>query len=477
MRRVNPLLLTLPLVAIAPASAKKAKSTKEVSKSRPNIIVIMTDDQGYQDLGCYGSPQINTPVVDKMATEGLRLTDFYQSSSVSSASRAGLLTGRFNTRNGVPNVYFPTEGGMPSSEITIAEELKKCGYATACIGKWHLGDAPEFMPLNQGFDEFFGIPYSNDMYITPNVPLAKDIVFGFGYNLEKTQQDIATVKQGRKAAVPLRNTIPLVDGGEIVEYPTDQTAITKRLFDRAIDFVKRSKQSDTPFFTYITPTMPHVPLYASSQFKGKSKRGLYGDCVEEIDWNIGRLLETLEKEGLDENTIVIYTSDNGPWTQKKEEGGSAAPLRGGKYMVYDGGVRVPFVIRWSGVIPAGVVSDAVVTSFDLLPTFVHYAGGETPTQRLDGENISKFFEDPNNRDGLDEYVYIRRGVVRGVRKGDWVYLPYAGAQNFNKAKSQPELFNIKKDVGEKKNVIGANPEKLAELKALYESYVTESKLK
>ncbi len=457
------LLLALPLMAV------------QAHAAQPNVIIIMADDQGYQDLGCYGSPLIKTPAIDKMATEGLRLTDFYQSSSVSSASRAGLLTGRFNTHNGVPNVYYPTEGGMPPEEITIAEGLKQRGYATACVGKWHLGDAPEFMPMNQGFDEFYGIPYSNDMYITPYVKISEDVLFRDSCTLEMAQYHQSLAAKSRKAAFSnnLRNLVPLVDHNEIVEYPCDQTTLTRRYFDRAIDFVKRSKGK--PFFAYITPAMPHTPLYASEQFKGKSARGLYGDCIEELDWNVGRLLEALEAEGIAENTIVIYTSDNGPWLQRKGDGGSADPLRGGKFTVYDGGVRVPCIIKWPAVIGKGVVSDAVVTSLDLFPTLMHYAGGAAPTHKLDGQNISTFLENPKRIKGLDEYVYIRQGQVRGVRKGDWVYLPYSGAAA--KKEEQPELFNLKADISEQKNLIDKNPKVLKELKALYKKHVADSKIK
>ncbi len=456
------LLLTLPLVA-TPALAKK-------SPSQPNIIVIMSDDQGYEDLGCYGSPLIKTPAIDKMASEGLRLTDFYQSSSVSSASRAGLLTGRNNAINGVPGVYFPNEGGMPESEITIAEVLKTKGYATGCFGKWHLGDDIKYLPLNQGFDEYMGIPYSNDMYISPRIPLSKDIVINNGYTLDTVQLH-QKYAQKRNTAYKnqLRNISPLVEGNEIVEYPVDQRTLSRRYIDRTIEFAKKNHEAGKPFFAYVTPAMPHTPLFASDQFKGKSERGLYGDCIEELDWNIGRLLDALDREGLSENTIVIFTSDNGPWLQRKEEGGSAAPLRSGKYSVYEGGVRVPCIIRWRGIIPEGTVSDAVVRSFDFLPTFAHYGGCKALKHTIDGQNIAKFLENPTKTKGLDEYVYIRNGEVRGVRKGDWIYLPYTG--NAAKKEDRPELFNVKADISESNNIINSSPDKLAELKVLFDKYV------
>ncbi len=456
------LLITLPLVACS--------STLVAKQKQPNIIVIMADDQGYQDIGCYGSPLIKTPVLDNMAAEGLRLTDFYQTSSVSSASRAGLLTGVLNTRNGVPKVFWPNESGMPSEQITVAEILKGLGYATTCIGKWHLGDTKGNMPTDQGFDEFYGIPFSNDMWISPTHELSEKTIFGEGWDLERAKADQEAARKSSNAArkAGLLHKIPLVDGGDIIEYPVDQSTLTRKYFDRAIEFIEKSAKSNTPFFTYITPSMPHIPLFASEQFKGKSARGLYGDCIEEIDWNVGRLLESLEKAGLSENTIVIYTSDNGPWLQKKEEGGSADPLRGGKFLFYDGGVRVPCIIKWEGTIPAGVVSDAVVRSVDLLPTFVARAGGEV-THRVDGQDISKFLSNPKKTKGLDEYVYVNNGKVIGVRKGDWVYLPFTGTGG---KPEKPELFNIKENIKEDNNLINsASPQKIAELKALFDAHV------
>lgn len=406
------------------------------------------------------------------------LTDFYQSSSVSSASRAGLLTGRLNIHNGVPNVYYPNEGGLPSSEITIAEELRELGYATACIGKWHLGDAPEQMPLNQGFDEFFGIPYSNDMHISPLIEISESVNFRDDYTLEMAQaeQKIAARGFGVAFSKGLRYKVPLVENSEIVEYPCDQSTLTRRYIDRTIEFVQRNATEGRPFFAYVTPAMPHVPLFASEQFLGKSERGLYGDCVEEIDWNVGRLLDMLDEAGLSENTIVIFTSDNGPCPRQGENGGCAEPLRDGKFSCYEGGVRVPYIMRWPGVVPAGAVSGAVVRSVDLLPTFVKYAGGDAPDHPIDGKDVSHFFKNPKKSKGLDEYVYIRKGIVRGVRKGDWVYLPYAGNGGFSVDKNKPELFDLSVDLSERKNVISANPQKLAELKALYDSYVADSEL-
>ncbi len=467
MRLETALILSLPLVACS--------SSESAEPKQPNVILIMTDDQGYQDLSCYSSPLIKTPEIDKMASQGVRLTDFYQSASVSSASRAGLMTGRLNSRNGVPKVYFPTENGMPPSEITMAEALRECGYATACFGKWHLGDAPEHMPLNQGFDEYFGIPYSNDMYITPFIPIAENVVLLDSCTMEIALEDqrLAGVSRASAFKAGLRNKAPLVEGGEIVEYPCDQATITRRYFDRTIEFAKRNKNNDQPFFAYLTPAMPHYPLHASEQFVGTSERGLYGDCVEEIDWNVGRLLAALEEEGLLENTIVIYTSDNGPALGHGDHGGAALPLRDGKFNYYEGGVRVPFIVKWKGVIPEGIVSDAVVRSIDLFPTILHYAGVDSFEQQLDGKCVAEFFEDPSKCEGLDEYVYVKDGQVAGVRKGDWIYLPYSG-HVLRKREDVAELFNIRENIAENENLIEENKEKFTEMKALFEAHVADN---
>lgn len=439
------------------------------ARQKPNVVIIFTDDQGYQDLGCYGSPLIQTPSIDRMAKDGLKLTDFYVSASVSSASRAGLLTGRLNTKNGVKGVLFPESAGMPSEEITLAEALKEQGYTTGCFGKWHLGDLKGHLPTDQGFDYYYGIPYSNDMYIAPSQQFASDAIFREGYTLVKAKEDQEFVRTSSRAAVKkrLNNASPLFEGDRIIEYPCDQSTTTRRYFDHAIDFVEQHNKQQ-PFFLYITPSMPHVPLFVSEQFRGKSKRGLYGDAVEEIDWNVGRFLDYLDTKGLAENTLVIFASDNGPWLSFKEEGGSADPLRGGKFSYYEGGVRVPCIIRWKGVVPAGVTSDAIIASIDLFPTIMHYAGSHSFRQEIDGINVSSFFENPSLR-LRDEYVYVKSGQVHGIRKGDWVYLPKTGNSKFKEG-DVPELFNLKQDVGESDNLAQKYPDKVKELQELMQKY-------
>ena len=439
------------------------------AQHKPNIVIIFTDDQGYQDLGCYGSPLIQTPSIDEMAREGLKLTDFYVSASVSSASRAGLLTGRLNTRNGVKGVFFPESEGMPSEEITLAEALKEQDYATGCFGKWHLGDLKGHLPTDQGFDKYFGIPYSNDMYIGPSQKFASNAVFRDGYTLSEAKADQDFVRNAPNRATikkKLNSVSPLFEGDEIIEYPCDQSTTTRRYFDKAIEFVGQNKEK--PFFVYITPSMPHIPLFASEQFRGKSKRGLYGDVVEEIDWNVGRFLNYLDQQGLAENTLVIFASDNGPWLGYKEDSGSADPLRGGKFSYYEGGVRVPCILRWKGTIPAGITSDAIIASIDLFPTIMHYAGCRSFRQKIDGVDISSFLENPSLR-LRDEYVYVKGGEVHGIRKGDWVYLPKTGNSKFKEG-DVPELFNLKRDIGETNNLHLEYPEKVKELQEVMQLY-------
>lgn len=459
-------LLFFPLAAVA-ATAISAES--------PNVIVVFTDDQGFEDLGCYGSPLISTPEIDKFAKSGLRLTNFYVSASVSSASRAGLLTGRLNCRNGVGGVYFPDAVGMPSSEITIAEELQKLGYATGCFGKWHLGDKAGHLPLDQGFDQYYGIPYSNDMFIGASHKFSPDVEFRDGYTMERAREDqkfVASTKNNALRKKQLKYASPMFEGSEIAEYPTDQATTTRRYFDRAMKFIDESNKGDKPFFAYITPAMPHVPLYASEQFRGRSKRGLYGDAVEEIDWNVGRLIEFVKEKGLDKNTLIIFATDNGPWTGQKENGGSAGKFRDGKFSLYEGGVRVPCIIRWSGVVPKGVTSDELVRSIDLFPTILSFCGKGEFEQVIDGEDISKFLEKPQKVKLDNSYLYILNGTIKGIRSGDWIYLPTSG-KRAPKAGDAPELFNIKDDVSQQRNLHDSNPEKVAQMKRLLD----EAKIK
>ena len=440
----------------------KSIQQKTIENHKPNVIVIFTDDQGYQDLGCFGSPKIKTPNLDKMAEDGMRFTDFYVTNSVCSASRASLLTGRYSFHNGVGGVFFPDAQGMDTNEITIAEMLKSGGYKTACFGKWHLGDFEASLPIGQGFDSYFGIPYSNDMYIGVQQKFAKNVVFNNGYTLEKAKQDQFFVKNNSKDKIKeqgIKELSPLFQNNEIIEYPCNQATLTQRYFNKTIDFIDNA--GEQPFFVYITPAMPHVPLHASEKFKGTSERGLYGDVVEEIDFYVGSLIQHLKEKGLDKNTLIIFASDNGPWLGYKELAGSALPLRDGKFTNYEGGVRVPCIMYWPGKIESGKVSNAIVSTIDFLPTIAHYTGATLPNVKLDGINISNLLE--KDSDLNRNYMLYTKGTeIYGIRKGDWKYLPYSGDRNADTTK-KPELFNLKNDISETTNLYNQYPEIVAEL--------------
>jgi arylsulfatase A len=313
----------------------------------PNIIVVFTDDQGYADVGCFGAKGYETPNLDRMAAEGVRFTDFHVSSAVCSASRAALLTGCYHARVSIHGALGPgAKYGLHTNEMTIAEVLKQKGYATGMAGKWHLGHLPQFLPVRQGFDEYLGLPYSNDMW--PYHPEAK------------------------KGTYP---PLPLIEGDKTIDpeiTPEEQRNLTTWYVERAVKFIEKHK--DQPFFFYLAHSMPHVPLFVSDKFQGKSKQGLYGDVIMEIDWGIGEILKALKRHGLDDNTLVIFTSDNGPWLSYGEHAGSAGSLREGKGTSWEGGTRVPFIARWPGRIPAGKVQDQPAMTIDLLPTLATLAG-------------------------------------------------------------------------------------------------------
>jgi len=384
------------------------------SERPPNFVVIFVDDLGYQDVGCFGSPLISTPRVDRMAAEGVRFTSFYVQ-TVCTPSRAALLTGCYPVRVGLPNVLGANAKiGINSSEATLAELLKSRGYATTCIGKWHLGHLPQFLPTRHGFDSYFGLPYSNDM--------------------------------DKNGAPP----IPLMRAEKIIEQPADQNTLTQRYTREAVRFIEANK--DRPFLLYLPHTMVHVPLHVSDGFRGKSKRGLYGDAAEEIDWSTGQILDTLKRLGLDDNTIVLFTSDNGPWLVKKEDGGCALPLRDGKGTTYDGGVRVPCVVRWPGKIPAGTVCAEMATAMDILPTFSRLAGASVPTDRtIDGRDIWPLMSGAEGASSPHEALFFyRANRLQAMRSGKWkLILPQDG--------SPTALYDLEADIGESKDVSGAYP--------------------
>ena len=449
--------------------------------AEPNIILILTDDQGYQDLGCYGSPDIKTPHLDKVASEGIRFTDFYVASAICSPSRAALLTGMSPDRLGIINkVFFPnrdTNGlkGLHPKHLTMAEVLKTKGYQTMAVGKWHLGDEEKYLPTNQGFDSYYGIPYSNDMYPAQSMKYSEDCLWRDG--VDKSKLD--TIFSGelfKGSPRSMKNKVPLMRDNECVEFPVDQTTITKRFTDEAIKFVQESSSAKKPFFLYLAHSMPHTPLFASPDFKGKSERGLYGDTIEEIDFNVGRLMDELKTQGIDKDTIVIFTSDNGPWLVKGEDGGSALPLFEGKMTTFEGGHRVPTIIKWPAQIPAGVVCEEVVSTMDLLPTFVEITGAQVPENHpFDGKSILNILKQGEGATSPHKYFFYG---TTAVRSGNWKYLSREKfvVKDTKRSTKGPTLYNLKNDIGESINVIKENPEIAESLRKILEEHKASVKL-
>ena len=439
---------------------------------QPNVIIILNDDMGYADIGCFGADKIKTPRVDQMAKEGRRFTDFYVASAVCSASRAALLTGCYPFRVGVKGVFFPNRGshGLDPLHFTIAELLKSAGYKTLAAGKWHLGDEPNFLPTNQGFDTYYGVPYSNDMYPAENMKYAADCVYLEGMTPQKIKQAFAQAEEGKQPK--LKDMVPLMRDEECIEFPLDQRTITRRLADESIRFIKESVKADKPFFIYLTNPMPHTPLFVSPEFEGKSAGGIYGDVIEEIDYNTGRVLDALKTNGVDDNTLVIFTSDNGPWLIKGDHGGSAKPLRDGKGSSYEGGQRVPTVMRWPGKIPAGTECREMATAMDLLPTIAELTGATLPADlklKPDGKDIQQLMlGGPEAKTPHAAFYYNSN---QAVRAGKWKYRYGARYGHWSgiKVKKNPtehQLFNLAEDVGETTNVIDQYPEVAERLKTL-----------
>ncbi|PXX21484.1 sulfatase [Arenibacter sp. ARW7G5Y1] len=435
--------------------------TQKTSKVSPNIIVIFTDDQGYGDLGCYGSPNIHTPNIDLMAAGGMRFTSFY-AAPFCGPSRAQLLTGCYPPRVGHARNPGPSSPyGLNPNELTIAEVLQNQGYATKCIGKWHLGDAPEFLPTQQGFDSYFGIPYSNDMWkYHPNMPPKMD---EDSLMLAIRSRATYTGFAGQGSYYPLGkgfpNDLPLMIDEEIIELNPDQQQLTDRYTESALDFI--TKQNKNPFFLYLAFSMPHVPLFVSEKYAGKSYRGLYGDAIMELDGSVGRIMGLIKDLGLDNNTLIIYTSDNGPWLQYGIDGGSAGPLRAGKGTLYEGGIRVPAIFRWPGKIPSGSISGLLSGNLDIFPTLVGLAGVKIPMDRaIDGRDLWPVLSGKSTMSPHNFFHYMggsREGEANylGIRDDRWKLMVNVDSSGVLVAK---ELYNLGTDVGERFNRLTQQPE-------------------
>ena len=415
----------------------------------PNYIVIFCDDLGYGDLGCYGSKKNRTPRIDQLAAEGMRFTDFYSSSPVCTPSRSSLMTGCYARRVGMHEdftghwVLIPrSRRGLNPKELTLAEALKEKGYATICIGKWHLGDQPQHLPTAHGFDEYYGIPYSNDM------------------------------QSARRGDPPL----PLVDEKTVIEAPADQATLTQRYTKRAVEFIEKNKTR--PFFLYLPHTFPHLPLFASKDFHGKSANGRYGDSVEEIDWSTGQIIDCLDRLKLSNDTVVIFTSDNG---SNGRHGGSNIPLSGAKGSTMEGGMRVPMIARWPGRIPAGSSCKELSSTMDFLPTFASISGAKLSGAKIDGFDISPLLLGKENATSpYEAFYYYRRRQLQAIRWGDWKWhLPLEKTHpNWTTPKATGRgrpgrLYNLAKDLRERNNVLKDNPEVLTRMRKLAEQAVSK----
>lgn len=448
------------LLSVTTLQAKEP-ATKMLSEGHPpNVVLILTDDLGYGDLNCYGATRYLTPNLDKLAAGGVRFTNFYVSQAVCSASRAALLTGCYSTRIGIGGALFPSSTiGLNPQEETIPEILKKKGYKSGIFGKWHLGYQRKFLPLQQGFDEYLGLPYSNDMW---------------KYNLDGS---VATPEQNKnKASYP---PLPLIEGNDMIkEIKTmdDQATLTTRYTQRAVLFIDKHKNE--PFFLYVPHSMPHVPIAASSKFKGKSDQGLYGDVVMEIDWSVGQIMDAIEKNGLAKNTLVIFASDNGPWINYGNHAGSAGGFREGKGTSWEGGQRVPCIMKWPGHIPDGIVCNKIAAMMDILPTLAHIAGAPLPKLKIDGINIISLLKGDLNANPRAVFLYYyNSNCLEAVRKNQWKlvfphrsqtyegYLPGNDgiAGKTGNIQVETALFDLRRDPGERYDVKELYPEVVAEL--------------
>ncbi|MEZ6056789.1 MAG: sulfatase [Planctomycetaceae bacterium] len=441
--------------SLGESAEPNGKSRKEATPStRPNIVIVFTDDQGYADVGCFGAKGFQTPHLDKMAVEGRKFTSFYVSQAVCGASRAALLTGCYPNRIGMLGApSHASNHGINPKEVLLPELCKQKGYATGMFGKWHLGHRPASLPPQHGFDEYFGLPYSNDMW--PYHPTSK--------------------------AFP---DLPLIEGDRIINpkvTPEDQTHLTTWYTERAVKFIDQHHEG--PFLLYVAHSMPHVPLFRSEKYAGKSEQGVYGDVIMEIDWSVGEITAALDRHGLKENTLMIFTSDNGPWMSYGNHAGSAAPLREGKGTTWEGGVRVPCIMRWPGQIPAGTECNELAATIDLFPTVAEIIGAKLPEHPIDGLSILPLMLGTEGASTPHEtYYYYWGNHLEAIRSGDWkLHFPHQyrsltgtpgkdGLPNgYTQQKTDLALYNLRDDIGESTNVLKDHPEIVEKLKGLAEA--------
>ena len=449
------------LLAVLASCAGAAKEAGR--EGPPNVVVIFMDDMGYADIGPFGATAYPTPNLDRMAKEGRIFTDFYVTQAVCSASRAGLMTGCYNVRVSILGALGPrTRHGIHEDEVTIAEICKQKGYATACYGKWHLGHHKKFLPMQHGFDDYFGLPYSNDMW--PYHP--------------------GVARLPMEERLKRWPHLPLIDKNEVINPKVtgkDQEQLTTRYTEHAVAFIEKNK--DRRFFVYVPHSMVHVPLYVSDKFKGKSGAGLFGDVMMEVDWSVGQILGTIRKHGLEKNTLVIFTSDNGPWLNYGDHAGSAAPLREGKGTMFDGGCRESTVMWWPGTIPAGTKCSEPAMTIDILPTVAHLIGAKLPDHKIDGKNIWPLIADePGARSPHEAYYFYYGRQLQAVRMGRWkLHFPHgyrtlSGRKGgtggipvkYDRAQIGLSLFDLRSDIGETTDVKDRNPDVVKKIQALAE---------
>jgi arylsulfatase len=446
------------LVAFLSLDTSRLTAAEKAEQRPPNVIIIFTDDQGYGDVGVFGATTYPTPNLDRMAKEGRRFTDFHVAQAVCSASRAALLTGCYPNRIGLPGALGPNSAiGISSGETTLAELFKSKGYATGMAGKWHLGHKPQHLPVRHGFDEFYGLPYSSDMW--PHHPEAKP------------------------GSYP---PLPLFENDRVINPDlthADQEQLTTQYAERAVRFIDKNK--DTPFFFYLAPNTPHVPLHVSDKFKDKSGAGLYGDVIMEIDWAVGEVLSALKRNKIDEQTLVIFSSDNGPWLSYGNHAGSAGAYREGKGTIFEGGHREPCIMRWPGKLPANSVCKEPLMTIDVFPTLARLIGAQVPSHKIDGMDVWPILADlPNARNPHEAYYfYYNRNDLQAVRSGDWKLLfahtsrtmhgqapgkdGYPG--KYRPLPVEPSLYNLSSDPGETRDVSADHPEMVKRLEMLAEN--------